>query len=105
MTVNAYLIKKINSKIKDDEIIIEKIIEKTPTFNLNKHENILKLFQNHGSDNTNYDLNGEIVIDKITWKEILNNLLTEKYTSDELNIIEKITNDLKNKEIIFYECF
>ena len=105
MTVQAYLIKKIDSKIKDDEIIIEKRIEKTPTFNLTKHENILKLFQDYDGDNTNNDLNGELVIDRISWKKILNNLLKEKYTPDELNIIEKITVDLKNKETIFYECF
>ena len=105
MTVQAYLIKKIDSKIKDDEIIIEKRIEKTPTFNLTKHKNILKLFQEYNGDNTNNDLNGELVIDKISWKEILNNLLSEKYTQDELNIIEKINLDFKNKEIVFYECF
>ncbi|MDO5859573.1 hypothetical protein [Methanobrevibacter sp.] len=105
MTVQAYLIKDISSKTKDNEITIEKIIEKTPTFNLNNHENILKLFQSNECDNTNKDLNGELTIDKITWKEILTNLSTEKYTPEELNIIDKITKDLKNKEIIFYECF
>lgn len=105
MTVKAYLVKKITSKIEDDEMIIEKKLEKTPTFNLNKHENILKIFQENNGDNTNDDLNGELVIDKDTWQKILNGILTEEYTLDELNIIKKITNDLKNKKIIYYECF
>ena len=105
MTVNAYLIKEINTKIKDDNIIIEKILEKTPTFNLNHNQKILELFQEYGCDNTNDDLNGELVIDKYSWEKILNNILPELYTPIELKIIEKITNDLINKEIIYYKCF
>lgn len=105
MSVNAYLIKKINSKTKDNELIIEKILKKTPTFNLNSHSKIWKLLQEHHCDNVNEDLNGEIVIDKYVWKNILNNLSTENYTSEELKIIKNITKELKNKEIIYYDCF
>lgn len=104
MTINAHLIKKINLKIKNDELIIEKILEKNPSFNLN-NKKLLEVFQNHEFDNTNSDLNGEIIIDKITWNKISNELQTKINTKNELEIIKKITKDLKNKEIIYYECF
>lgn len=105
MVVQAYKIKAINTRIDDDNIIIEKILEKTPTFNLRKDEKILKLFLDHEFDNTNNDLNGELFMDKETWLDILNKLKPRNYSSNDLKIIEKITKDLKNEEIIFYECF
>ncbi len=105
MVVNAHLIKKIDIKTTDDEIIIEKILEKTPTFNSRRDDKILKLFLDYGCDNTNDDLNGELIMNKETWSDILNELNYENLTSDELKIIQKITTDLTNNEIIFYECF
>lgn len=105
MTVKAYLLKKINVKNNKDEIVIERILENEPTFNLNTNKKILELIQKINGDNTNEDLTGELVIDKYTWKKILNNLLKENFTPIELKIIEKITNDLKDREIIYYECF
>lgn len=104
MTIKAYLIKMINMKIKNDEIIIEKKLEKTPAFYLKNNEKLLTQLQKYECNNINDDLNGEIVIDKITWTKILNEGL-EEYTSNELNTIKQITNDLKNNEIIFYNCF
>ena len=105
MTVNAYLIKEIKLKIKDDDLIIEKILERIPTFNLNHDKKILELFQKYGCDDTNDDLNGELIIDKNTWENVLNNISRDLYTPIELKIIAKITNDLKNNEIIYYKCF
>lgn len=105
MVVKAYLIKTIKTRTEDDELIIEKILEKTPTFNLRTNEKILKLFLDNGFDNTNDDLNGELFMDKETWQEILNSLIPENYSPNDLKIIRKITKDLKDEEIIFYECF
>ena len=105
MTVNAHLIKTINLKTKDNEIIIEKILERTPTFNSRKDGKIMKLFLDYGCDNTTDDLNGEVFMDKKTWQEILANLTPDDYTFDELNILQKITLDLADEEIVFYECF
>ena len=105
MVVKAYLIKTTNIKTNENEIIIEKILEKTSTFNLRKDEKILKLFLDYGCDNTNDDLNGELFMDKETWSDILSELDYENLTCDELKIIQKITNDLSGEEIIFYECF
>lgn len=105
MSVNAYLIKKINVKIKNEEVIIEKILEKTPTFNLNNDMKILELFQEYNCDNTNDDLNGELFIDKNTWITILKRLSCENFSVHELKIIKKITKELNNSEIIYFECF
>lgn len=105
MVVKAYLIKTTNIKTNDNELIIEKILEKKPTFNSRTNGRILKLFLDYGCDNTNDDLNGELFMDKETWQEILTNLTSEDYTEDELKIIQKISDDLANEEIIFYECF
>ena len=105
MIVNAYLIKEIEIKTTDDEIILEKILERTPTFNSRRDYKILKLFLDYGGDNTNDDLNGELTMDKETWSNILNELDYENLTPDELKIVQKITTDLDNDEIVFYECF
>ena len=105
MTVNAHLIKTINLQTTDDEIILEKILERTPTFNSRRDYKILKLFLDYGGDNTNDDLNGELTMDKETWSNILNELDYENLTPDELKIVQKITTDLDNDEIVFYECF
>lgn len=105
MTVNAHLIKTINLQTTDDEIILEKILERTATFNSRRDYKILKLFLDYGGDNTNDDLNGELTMDKETWSNILNELDYENLTPDELKIIKKITNDLSDDEIVFYECF
>lgn len=105
MTVNAHLIKTINLQTTDDEIILEKILERTPTFNSRRDYEILKLFLDYGGDNTNDDLNGELTMDKETWSNILNELDYENLTPDELKIVQKITTDLDNDEIVFYECF
>ena len=72
--------------------------------NSRKDYKILKLFLDYGGDNTNDDLNGELTIDKETWPDILNELDYENLTSDELKIVQKITADLDNDEIVFYEC-
>ena len=105
MTVNAHLIKTINLQTTDDEIILEKILERTPTFNSRRDYEILKLFLDYGGDTTNDDLNGELTMDKETWSNILNELDYENLTPDELKIIKKITTDLDTDEIVFYECF
>ena len=65
----------------------------------------MKLFLDYGGDNTNDDLNGELTMDKETWSNILNELDYENLTPDELKIVQKITTDLDNDEIVFYECF
>lgn len=105
MAVKAYLLKKINVKNNDDEIIIERILENKPTFTLNNNERILKLFQESKGDNINEDLTGELTIDRKSWIILLNNILIEEFTPKERNIIKKITKDLKNNGIVFYECF
>ena len=66
---------------------------------------ILQLFQKHNCDNINDDLTGEISIDKETWELILNKLINKQYSNEELDIITKISSDLKNKDYIIYECF
>lgn len=103
MAINAYLIKQININTYNDEIIIEKIIEKNPTFSLTHHEKIFELIQKHDCDNTNEDLTGEIVIDNESWKKVIINLLSDNLTNEELKIIEKISFDLKNKSVVYYE--
>ncbi|MBR0270695.1 MAG: hypothetical protein IJQ68_01700 [Methanobrevibacter sp.] len=105
MSVNAYLIKDLTIQTTDEEIIIKKILEKTPTFNLSHHNKIFQLFQKHNCDNINDDLTGEISIDKETWELILNKLINKQYSNEELDIITKISSDLKNKDYIIYECF
>ena len=105
MGVRAYLVKKVKIENKDNEIIIKRILENKPTFNLNKHEKILKLIQDINGDNTNEDLIGELIIDQISWSKIINKIHLEEYTKNELKIIKKISNDLKNEKIRYYECF
>lgn len=105
MSVRAYLIKYLKINSDETTIKIEKILEKTATFDLTHNEKIFKIFQENEGDHTSSDLNGEIAIDKISWNRFLLNLNKEKYSQEELDIIDKITNDLKNKEIIYYECF
>lgn len=105
MTIKAHLIKEINIKDRNEEIKIEKIIEKTPTFNLKSDTNILRLFQEISGDNLNNDLNGELYVDKTSWNTFLNSTKKDKFTSKELKIIKKITRDIENKEFILYECF
>ncbi len=105
MTINAHLIKEINIKTNNETIIIEKILEKSPTFNLNRNKKIFELFQEEGYVNLNEDLSGELSMDKQTWEKIVNNLVTNPLSSENLNILKKITLDLKNNEIVYYACF
>lgn len=105
MSIRAYLVKKIKIENKEDEIILKRILENKPTFNLNTNKKILKLFQDTNGDNTNDDLIGELIIDQISWSKIINNLPLEEYTNNELKIIKKISHDLKNEKIRYYECF
>ncbi len=105
MSVRAYLVKKIKIENKDNEIIIKRILENKPTFNLNKNKRILKIFQDTHGDNTNEDLIGELIIDQISWSKIIKNLSLDEYTNNEIKIIKKISNDLKNQDIRYYECF
>ena len=106
MASKAYLIKETNVKTTDDELILKKkTLEKTPTFNLTNDWKILNLFEEYGSDNTNSDLNGELVMDKDSWTEMLNSITLSEFNSSEMEIIEKITADLKDRKMVFYECF
>ena len=65
----------------------------------------MNLFEEYGSDNTNSDLNGELVMDKDSWTEMLNSITLSEFNSSEMEIIEKITADLKDRKMVFYECF
>lgn len=104
MSINAHLIKKINIKTNNEDIRIEKIIERDPTFNTIKHWKLFELIRENNGDNTNIDLNGEITIDKESWKKILKKILKDETTPEELQIIEKISCELENNEYIQFEC-
>lgn len=104
MSSNAYLIKEINLKSTKNEIIIEKRIEKDPTFKIANYK-IFKIFQEYGQDNTNEDLVGEISIDKKSFEKFMNSYNPSSYSKEEKRIIAKIESNLKNNEITFYEVF
>ena len=101
MSINAYLIKNISLKITENEYIYQKTLEKTPTFSITNNENIFKIFQENNGDNTNADLTGEICIDKESWINTISNLNT---TDEETKIIQKISDDFKNKDTLYYHC-
>ena len=103
VTVRAYLIKKINVKTNEDEMIIEKILEKSPSFSL-KNEKILTIFENNNFTNLNDDLNGEISIDKYSWLKILEDIDYGDFTQKDCLIFEKISNDLSDNDVVYYEC-
>ena len=102
MSVRAYLIKKIDVNYENDEIIIKKVLNKTPSFKVN-HEKILELFDYER--NLNEDLNGELTMDRYTWSNILKDLDFSKYSEYELEMIENISNDMKDNDFICYYCF
>ena len=104
ISICAYLIKKNNINVTSNEIIITKTVNLNPSFKLNS-DKILTLFQENACENLNEDLCGELTIDGITWQNILDNLIIEDYTKEELSIIEKISQDIADKEMIQYECF
>ena len=55
--------------------------------------------------NLNEDLNGELTMDRYTWSNILNDLDFSKYSEYELEMIENISNDMKDNDFICYYCF
>lgn len=105
MSIKAYLIKEMNMKTENEQIKIEKTIEREPTLYLTKNSAIFDLIQKQKLDNLNEDLNGEIVIDKTSWKEILHELNMSNIKKYEKNSINKINNEFKTKDILFFECF
>ena len=103
MSTKAYLIKDVNIKTNEDNIIFEKVLEKTPTFSLSDDEKIFNLFADNDCDKTGDDFFGELVMDTSTWEDILENL--DELTPHEQSIIDRITTALKYDDIIHFECF
>lgn len=94
MSVRAYLVKQIIVKYEDDELIITKRLNSTPTFNVTRHPEIFELFRNYGQDNTNDDLIGEISIAKDDW----NKLNISSF------LVDKITKDFNDDDVVVYQC-
>lgn len=101
MSVNAYKILNNNVTILKEIIKIEKTIEKTPTFNISRHNNIFKIFQEFGVDCTNEDCVGQIEIDNGDFEEKINKF---DFTNEEKNILKIIKKDLIENNYISFEC-
>ena len=50
MSVRAYIIRKFNVHFTDDEIIFEKVVDRTPLFNVWHDSMIFEVFQDYGCD-------------------------------------------------------
>lgn len=103
MSVNAYLVKDIDLKTTENEIIIKKTLAKDSTFKLSTDFKIFEIFQKFGEDHTNQDCLGEITIDREGFNKFKNSYNPLKYTKEEKRIINEIESNLKDCEITFYE--
>ncbi|MDO5848228.1 MAG: hypothetical protein Q4P18_01685 [Methanobrevibacter sp.] len=105
MSVRAYILRKVNVKFKDDEIIFERILDRYPLFNVWHHPKIFELFEDYGCDFSNQDAIGEIMLTKKGWKEFVKKFKKDDWSDEELKILETINRELEIDEDIWCECF
>ena len=105
MSVRAYIIRKFNVHLTDDEIIFEKVVDRTPLFNVWHDSMIFEVFQDYGCDLSNDDAIGEITLSKSGWRNFKKNFKKEGWEEKDLEILNKINEELEDEEDIWCECF
>lgn len=106
MSIRAYIIKRIDQGYDDNYSYTLIAQERVPLFNVWHHSNIFDLITSYGFDGTNDDCVGEIEIDCEMWDEVKNEENFSKFTSEEIDILQKIDTYFKGgNEFLTLECY
>ncbi len=105
MSVKAYIIRNVEINMDDEHIIFKKILDNEPLFNLWRNSRIFEMFMEYGCDFSNNDSIGEIMISRCDWMDFKRDFKNEGWSKEDLDILNKINDELKVKEDIWCECF
>lgn len=98
MSNDAYLLKRIDFKVNEDEFIFKKVFNKNPSFQL-KDKKIISLFP------INEDNPNELVMDRVTWDKIIKNINYDDFNERELDIISNIALEISHNDTLIFELF
>lgn len=105
MSVRAYIIRKFQLEFTKESMIFKKVLDLEPLFNVWHNGNIFGVFEDYGGDFTNHDANGEIMISADDWQCFKKDFKKEDWSAEELEILERIDDELKRSDDLWCECF